>query len=159
MPPYSLAIDGRIVKIILEGSFDLSNSVSLKNDVEQLISSESHSVYVIGSGITYIDSSGVASLLFIRRLCERFGCKLVFESISSEAMRVIELANLGGILRLNSNSNSKPQATNVDKANRTLIEPKFSDSEALAIFQNDLDSATSTSENSNTFQIKPGSFS
>ena len=160
MSTYTFVNDGRILRVTMEGSVDLSISPSLKTDVEQLISSDTLAVHLLASDVTYIDSSGVASLLFIKKLCQRFGCKFVFESISTQVIRVIELANLGIVLGLSSGPSYKVQATNIDKpTNQVVVEPKFSDSEALAIFQNDLDSERIISEKSNTFQIKPGSFS
>ena len=86
MSTYTFVNDGRILRVTMEGSVDLSISPSLKTDVEQLISSDTLAVHLLASDVTYIDSSGVASLLFIKKLIKMF------------ALRFLALAVLLGVL-------------------------------------------------------------
>jgi len=152
-------VSGKVIQLDLSDSVDLSSTAALKEEFEQAMSSDIASVRVNAQRLDYIDSSGVATLLFVRKLCTRYKASFLFESISAPVARVIKLANLDAVLGLPMVAQPITQpATSLSIFNNT-IEPKFSDADAMAIFQNDLNSATSTSENSDTFQIKPGSFS
>ena len=147
--------------VTLSESIDLSVTNALKEEFEPMMSSDITSVRVNAQGLNYIDSSGVASLLFMRKLCTRFGSSLVFESISASAARVIQLANLDAVLGL---PKAASIATQVAPQNQhvRMVEPKFSDADALAIFQNDSlkpqTPAAPQAAEAGTFEIKPPSF-
>lgn len=161
---FSITVSGKVILLNLVGSVDLSATGALKEEFEQVMSSDITSVRVNAGGLDYIDSSGVASLLFVRKLCTRFGSNMVVESISDSAARVIQLANLDSVLGLPraaaktaDHASSQPQHT----AATLAPAPKFSDADAMAIFQNDapLVSAPKAPEPSGSLAIKPPSFS
>ena len=148
--------------VTLSESIDLSVTNALKEEFEPMMSSDITSVRVNAQGLNYIDSSGVASLLFMRKLCTRFGSSLVFESISASAARVIQLANLDAVLGLPKAVSVATEVTTPNQASR-VVEPSFSDADALAIFQNDSPKphsvTTPQAAEAGTFEIKPPSFS
>ncbi len=148
--------------VSLSESVDLSVTKALKEEFEPMMSSDITSVRVNAQGLNYIDSSGVASLLFMRKLCARFGASLVFESISAPATRVIQLANLDSVLGLSKAELNVRQVSPAQSHAVRMDEPKFSDAAAMAIFQNDLPAESQVTSPKvaevGTFEIKPPSF-
>lgn len=161
---FSVTVSGKVILLNLAGSVDLSSTAALKEEFEQVMSSDITTVRVNAGGLDYIDSSGVASLLFVRKLCTRFGSTMMVESISESAARVIQLANLDTVLglpRANSPSASSSVSESQFSAVSPAVAPKFSDADAMAIFQNDAPvvSAPKSPEPSGSLEIKPPSFS
>lgn len=161
---FSVTVSGKVIQLNLTGSVDLSSTVALKEEFEQVMSSDITAVRVNAGGLDYIDSSGVASLLFVRKLCTRFGSNMVVESISDSAARVIQLANLDTVLGLpRATAKSATQAPN--QASYSAVSPtpapQFSDADAMAIFKNDSPavSAPKAPESIGSVEIKPPSFS
>lgn len=161
---YSLKLEGRSLVVSLSDSIDLSVTQALKGEFEQVMSSDITSVRVNAGGLDYIDSSGVASLLFMRKLCTRFGSNMVVESISDSAARVIQLANLDTVLGLpkaSARAVASAPSQSLQSAAPLAPAPQFSDADAMAIFQN-VAPAVSTpkaAESADSIAIKPPSFS
>jgi len=104
-------------QITLEGSFDLSESQNLKIGFEQLISNDFDEVSIDMSRVSYIDSSGVASILFIKKVSDRLNIRFDISSISSPAFRVLQLSKLDILLNIKSSvtytdPNSEPIQSN-----------------------------------------------
>ena len=161
---FSVTVSGKVILLNLTGSVDLSATGALKEEFEQVMSSDITSVRVNAGGLDYIDSSGVASLLFVRKLCTRFGSNMVVESISDSAARVIQLANLDTVLGLpRATSSSASQAPSQSQFSNVsaVSAPKFSDADAMAIFQNDAPAVREpkAAEPTSSLEIKPPSFS
>ena len=160
---FSINVSGKVIQLDLFGSVDLSSTAALKEEFEQVMSSDVTSIRVKAQTLDYIDSSGVASLLFVRKLCTRFGASLVFESISASAARVIQLANLDTVLGLPKAAPLAIHASTLQNSTVRIDEPKFSDADAMAIFQNDSlmppPVAVPKAAEVGTFEIKPPSFS
>jgi anti-anti-sigma factor len=169
--PFEINTSTRNLSVVLSGSYDLSESSSFKQQYEQLMSTEIATVRLIAIDLTYIDSSGVASLLFMRKLASRFNANFIFQSVSDPAARVISLANLGAILGLpkaefSNEINNKNLIVNSIEPNRS---PEFSDTEALAILRTDetfssdvtIDEplAKTINPTPESLTIRPGSFS
>jgi anti-sigma B factor antagonist len=128
---YSINVSGSTISVVLSESIDLSCTTALKEEFERLMSSDVHSVQINAERVEYIDSSGVASLLFVRKLCANFGAILVISTISVPAARVIHLANLDTVLGL-------PKAIPFPSAYKPAPEssmPAFSDEDALNLFK------------------------
>ena len=130
---YSISVSGSTISVVISESIDLSCTPALKEEFERLMSSDVHSVQINAERVEYIDSSGVASLLFVRKLCANFGATLVISAISVPAARVIQLANLDSVLGL-------PKAVPISLDNNYAPQPSmpaFSNEDALAVFRND----------------------
>jgi hypothetical protein len=126
------------------------------------MSSEVSSVRLKASNLNYIDSSGVASLLFARKLATRFNAIFIFESVSEGVARVINLASLGSVLGLPPANNITDQfkigANSLSGVDAKA--PEFSDSDALAIFQSESPTLEVDRKIKNTqLNIKAGTFS
>lgn len=159
---FSIHVSARVISVNLNSSLELASTSALKEEFEQVMSSDITSVRVNASGLEYIDSSGVASLLFMRKLCMRFNANLIIESISPAAARVIQLANLDVMLGLpKAVSVFAPLSASVDAgSNAVMHEPKFSDADALAVLQsNSYTEPTVPHVDVGSFAIKPPSFS
>jgi anti-anti-sigma factor len=156
---YRFSIINKALQVNLQGNVDLAETATLKTEFEAVMSSEVTSVIVFADNLAYIDSSGVASLLFMRKLAARFGSQFIIESISSSAARVIQLANLDNLLGLKI---STPVTSLVDskKSNPSSPSLKFSDADALAIFKNNTDISLNKSNIDvvGDFAIKPSTF-
>lgn len=159
---FAIHVSAKFIEVSLSSSLDLASTSAFKNEFEQVMSSDITSVRVNAGGLDYIDSSGVASLLFMRKLCSRFGSSLEFESISDAAARVIQLANLESVFGLPKAVSSLVQSSATPNIDARLFEPKFSDVDAMAIFQNDLPAESQVTSPKvaevGTFEIKPPSF-
>jgi anti-sigma B factor antagonist len=159
---YSLKLEGRTVQVSLVEAFDLSLSTGFKEELEQAMSSDIASVRIDASSLDYIDSSGVASLLFAKKLCSRFNSSFAIDQISQPAVRVITLANLDSVLGL-SKTTLSCHPKNIVNSPKTETHnsnsPEFSDVDALTIFQNDSSQVFCQESNVIKSEIKPGSFS
>jgi anti-sigma B factor antagonist len=158
---FSITVTGKSIQLELSGSVDLSSTQALKEEFEQVMSSDITAVRVNAQGLDYIDSSGVASLLFVRKLCTRFGAQMVFESVSDKAARVIQLANLDAVLGLPKSAATVGHTATTQDSHRTrAAEPQFSDADAMAIFKDSPPSqAPSKGLSPGEIDIKPPSFS
>jgi len=95
----------------------LSESQNLKIGFEQLISNDFDEVSIDMSRVSYIDSSGVASILFIKKVSDRLNIRFDISSISSPAFRVLQLSKLDILLNIKSSvtytdPNSEPIQSN-----------------------------------------------
>jgi anti-sigma B factor antagonist len=85
--------------LYLEGAIDLSQTAEIKEAIQNEPKSGFKKFVVDGSKIEYIDSSGVALLIYLKRAIPESGMLLEFESFSENAMKVISLAGLTSILK------------------------------------------------------------
>ena len=77
---------------------DLSSSQVIKAQFDDLISGDMASVSIHAKNLKYIDSSGVAVLLAIKRRCAQLGASMKISEISQEGFRVLQLAKLEALL-------------------------------------------------------------
>jgi anti-anti-sigma factor len=86
-------IDGE-VEVRLFNSFDLNCSQSFKAHLDKRISTDHSSVIIDAGDCSYIDSSGIAALIYLKKFCDKLNINISFKRLSSNVYRVIELANL-----------------------------------------------------------------
>ena len=128
---FDVKLVGRVLHVSLQDSIDLSVTALLKEHFTQLMSSDVTEVRIDAAGLTYIDSSGVASLLLLRKLATRFNSNFLMLSISDAAARVIHLANLDNVLSVNAATTVTSKSPS-DTGSKGL---EFSDTDALDLFQ------------------------
>ena len=83
-------------------------------------------IIVFGDKVTYIDSSAVALLLFLKKFCQERGSQFEIDSLSDIANKVIDLAGLSTILvtkKGSTKNKTKPSESNIDKS----LDDLFSD--------------------------------
>lgn len=159
---HTLICRNKDLHLSLVDSVDLSSTAQLKEEFERVMSSDITTVRVSAAGLDYIDSSGVASLLFIRKLCIRFNASMVIESISPAAARVIQLANLDVMLGLPKVAVpvSAPASSLLGASHSAeMHQPKFSDADALAVLESNSSSEpVARPVETGSFSINPPSF-
>ncbi|CAA7613359.1 STAS domain-containing protein [Magnetospirillum sp. UT-4] len=87
------------VVVTLAGEVDLQHSPTVRKHLMELMF-ERRDVAVDLSGVVYIDSSGIASLVEAYQMARKGGNKLVLAPISQSAMRVLQLARLDKVFAI-----------------------------------------------------------
>jgi anti-sigma B factor antagonist len=90
---------GGSVVVGLEGEIDLQHSPAVRKALMDLMF-ERRDVVVEMSGVAYIDSSGVASLVEAYQMARRNGSRFVLAAVSAPALRVLQLARLDKVFAL-----------------------------------------------------------
>ena len=91
-----------IVVMAIVGDVDLESSPELRTALLSSLAS-AKSVLVDMSGVTYIDSSGVASLVEAFQKARQSQAIFALASVSEAALRVLELARLDQIFAIHAN--------------------------------------------------------
>jgi anti-sigma B factor antagonist len=108
--------------LYLEGTIDLSETPEIKEAIQNEPKSGFKKFLVDGSKIEYIDSSGVALLIYLKRAIPESGMMLEFESLSENAMKVVSLAGLTSILKpKNLNISEKKSSETKSEKNDDLL--------------------------------------
>ena len=95
-----------------EGELDLYNSPRLKEQVLQLFEQGERRFIVDLDAVSYIDSSGIGTLLYVYTSCRKRGLHVLFANIRGAVARVISLTKLDGFL---------PITGSVDAAVKRLV--------------------------------------
>ncbi len=90
---YAVQSAGSYTVISLHGEIDLQCSPDTRSVILDRLGS-GENVVVDLSGVSYIDSSGVASLVEGLRFAKTRGLRFALVSVSAPAMQVLELARL-----------------------------------------------------------------
>jgi len=85
--------------VVLEGDVDLEHSPAARKVLLECLQQGRH-VLVDMSGVSYIDSSGVASLVEAFQNARRKGTRFALAAVSSSALRVLELARLDKVFTI-----------------------------------------------------------
>ncbi len=85
--------------VAFEGEVDLQNSPEARRVLLECVG-RGLPVLVDLSGVAYIDSSGVASLVESLQLARKGGKDLTLAAVSDSAMRVLELARLDRVFKI-----------------------------------------------------------
>lgn len=92
-----------IGRIDLPERFDVMNSARYRIPFVRLLgSTETHSVVLNFSDVTYIDSSGVGTLLAWHKTCQERGKKLVIQNCGTKVMAIFEMLAIDRILPIES---------------------------------------------------------
>ena len=85
--------------VALEGDVDLEHSPEARKVLLECVRQGRH-VLVDMSGVAYIDSSGVASLVEAFQNARRAGTRFALAAVSTSALRVLELARLDKVFTI-----------------------------------------------------------
>ncbi len=88
-----------IAVIALSGDVDLESSPKVRNVLLDYVGAK-RPVLVDMSGVTYIDSSGVASLVEAHQSARKSKNTFALAQVSQSAMRVLELARLDKVFTI-----------------------------------------------------------
>lgn len=86
--------DKGVVRVLLAGEIDLRTSPELNEALAAIVSSRPRSVVVDLAGVQYIDSSGVGTLVNLKRQIERAGGAVALANPQTRVRNVLEITNL-----------------------------------------------------------------
>lgn len=98
----------------LSDNIDLSETGQIKKDIQEKSTEDFTSLVIEGDKISYIDSSAVALLLFLKRFCEARGSTFQIEKLAEIAHKIINLAGLGSLLTSKQGSSQTKNSTKND---------------------------------------------
>ena len=84
--------------LLLEGEVDLYQSPELRNVLQEWVQAKTPSLALDLTGVPYIDSSGLATIVEYVRSAQEFGGKIVLLGLSTRVKTIFELVRLGEIL-------------------------------------------------------------
>jgi anti-sigma B factor antagonist len=90
---------GEITIIDLVGQIDLGSSPALRKTLLDSLKATKHMAINL-SGVSYIDSSGIASLLEVLREAQDTQKKLVLFGVAGAVLQVLELTRLTGVFEI-----------------------------------------------------------
>ncbi len=91
--------EGGVSVVALSGDVDLDSSPRVRSALLDCVATKS-GVLVDMSGVSYIDSSGVASLVEAFQNARKTGKRFALVEVSDAAMRVLELARLDKVFSI-----------------------------------------------------------
>lgn len=98
MPFDKRVVDGSAV-VALSGDVDLQSSPAVRHEL--LACFDTHNKVIVDlAGVTYIDSSGVASLVEAFQLARKKGGTFALVCVSTAVMRVLSLARLDRVFTI-----------------------------------------------------------
>ena len=84
--------------IDLDGDMDLYNSHKLKDLVSKMVEKDVKRIIINLDKVSYIDSSGVGSLIYVCSIIKKLNLKLAMTNIHGSVKKVIELTRLTDFL-------------------------------------------------------------
>ena len=96
---HAVTEDGDLVIVALKGEIDLEYSNQVRKVLLDVIG-DPHGIVVDMSGVSMIDSSGVASLLEAFQTARKRGKKFVLASVGESVSRVLKLARLDTVFKI-----------------------------------------------------------
>jgi len=102
--------DGVHSVICLTGEVDMHSSPAARGQILNLLNT-GHNVLVDLSQVTYIDSSGVASLVEGYQLARKNGRQFALVGVNDAALQVLQLARLDKVFPIHDASADRPNGT------------------------------------------------
>lgn len=99
---YNVHNEGGYAVVELTGDVDLSCSPDARKVILESLNGASHTLVDL-SGVTYIDSSGIASLVEGYQTAKKKDLKFGLIGVSEAAMSVLQLARLDKVFPIHSN--------------------------------------------------------
>lgn len=96
---HEITEEGELVIITLKGEIDLEYSARAREIVLNAIT-EFRSILVDLSGVSMVDSSGIASMLEGHQTARKLGKDFILVAVGSSVMRVLKLARLETIFEI-----------------------------------------------------------
>ncbi len=92
--------DSGVIVFTLNGELDLYHSEELKTAVKARIEGGCKKILFNLSGLKYIDSSGVGSVISILQAARQTGGKIMMSNVDDNVKKIFELTNLLKILEI-----------------------------------------------------------
>jgi anti-sigma B factor antagonist len=94
---------GETVVLSIEGSVDIYTSPELRGELKVALDQQAPRVIVDMTGVKFVDSSGLATLIEALQRIHAYEGKLYLCSLSSSVLGVFQLANLDNIFQIKPN--------------------------------------------------------
>ena len=91
---------GRDLLLQVEGSVDIASSPELRGELRVAVEAKRPRIIVDMSGVTFVDSSGLATLIEALQGTKRYDGQLKLCCLSSTVLGVFQLANLDNIFSI-----------------------------------------------------------
>lgn len=92
--------------VVLKGEIDLHESPQVRESMTPLIEKKLPQILIDLTGVTYIDSSGLAVLIDAMQRIQRYGGKLALFGLCEAVRNVFEVARLDQVFRIFSDRNA-----------------------------------------------------
>lgn len=86
--------------LALEGEIDLHRSPQVKESLEPLIAQKVPRILLDFSGVTYVDSSGLATMIETLQRIQSYGGKLAMFGLRESVRNIFEIARLDQIFTI-----------------------------------------------------------
>ena len=101
---------GSATTLKIDGEIDLHASPALRARLQECIQSKTPALLLDFSGVSYIDSSGLATLIEYVRECSAFGGKLALYGLQKKVRTIFELVRLNELFILSATAEEAAQA-------------------------------------------------
>lgn len=91
---------GKALLLAVEGSVDIASSPELRGELRVAVEAKRPRIVVDLSGVTFVDSSGLATLIEALQGTKRYDGRLALCCLTSTVLGVFELANLDSIFSI-----------------------------------------------------------
>jgi anti-anti-sigma factor len=95
---------GNIKATYLRGKIDTSNSKQLRQDVIDCVDPDTTTLIIDLHEVTFIDSSGLGSLVFLLKWMQSRGGRVVIYRPNSQVRMLLDIANMTQILPICNNA-------------------------------------------------------
>jgi anti-sigma B factor antagonist len=93
-------VKDKVAVLSIAGEVDMFSSPQARNAIMELVKKRVPRVIVELSGVSYMDSSGVATLIEGLQLCQKYNGKLVVAGLRDNVREVFELTRLDKIFEI-----------------------------------------------------------
>jgi anti-sigma B factor antagonist len=112
--PVGLSIEERSkersVALLLGGELDIASAPRLQKAIARLCEDGARALTLDLSGLLFIDSTGLAAIVYASRLCDRHDCELALIPGPEIVQQVFELTGLAELLPFRSDADGAPSA-------------------------------------------------
>ena len=91
---------GDDVVLTVEGSVDIYSSPELRGELKAALDAQAPRIVIDLGGVTFVDSSGLATLIEGLQKVQRYSGKLLLCNLSQAVLGVFQLANLDHIFQI-----------------------------------------------------------
>jgi anti-anti-sigma factor len=89
-----------VTSVELEGDIDVTNATRIGDELVALIDGGIESIVVICTGITFVESRGLAMMARVQRFAEDTGCQLSWRGLPLHVLRAMHVTGLDRYLRI-----------------------------------------------------------
>lgn len=93
-------VEEKVAVLKIDGEVDMFSSPQARNAIMELVKRRVPRVIVELSGVSYMDSSGVATLIEGLQLCQKYNGTLVVAGLRDNVREVFELTRLDKIFQI-----------------------------------------------------------